>query len=262
MLHAVKVQTFLPAGLARRTPILLLAIVGSLLLPLTSRAQEENRAGLIVVHGDGRIVQQCVTFLEESISGYELLQRGVDELSVEAGAMGATVCSIGGEGCSYPAESCFCRCQGSPCTYWSYWRMQPDGKWRYQPLGAGNTQVRDGDVEGWHWAEGTRQTAAEPPPARFEEICTAQEQAASAAVEAAELPATEMMQLETVQPVVASSSTTTGDVAGVGPGAQAMPGAGREPAELALGSLWVVLAAALVLPAAVLAGWALVRRKW
>ena len=74
-----------------------------LLLPAGASAQEGNRAGLIVVHGDGRVVRQCVTFAEERISGYELLQRGNLPFSVEAGGFGATVCSIDGEGCNYPA---------------------------------------------------------------------------------------------------------------------------------------------------------------
>lgn len=144
------------------------------------RAQDVHRAGLVIVHGDGTTTRDCVAFPEASISGYELLTRAGLTLSVEVAAPGATICSIDGEGCSYPQESCFCQCQGSPCVYWSYWRMTEDG-WLYQNLGAGNTNVRHGDVEGWHWAAGTTRNAEAPPATTFDAICAAEEAVAGVA---------------------------------------------------------------------------------
>jgi hypothetical protein len=231
-----------------------------LLVPSTVRAQEENRAGLVIVHGDGRVVQQCVFFAEESISGYELLQRAGGALSVEAGAMGATVCSIDGEGCSYPAEACFCRCQGSPCVYWSYWRLQAGGGWRYQPLGAGNTRVQDGDVEAWRWAEGTTQKAPEPPPATFDDICAPVVQASASqptaeTVQARSAPA-EQTPPAPGAPVETSTAAPTPALAtAAGAPAQESQAAGQ------LGpGVWLLLAGAVALPAAVLLAWALMRR--
>ena len=256
-------------SLARRTScpyevwagvVLLMILLFTCLSPNVAQAQEENRAGLVIVHGDGSVVQQCVAFTEESISGYELLQRAGAALSVEAGGFGATVCSIDGEGCSYPAESCFCQCQSSPCIYWSYWRRQPDGPWRYQPLGAGNTQVRDGDVEGWHWAAGTRSSAVEPPAVRFEDICAPEAQAASAtedavdAVDSAAVQASvETPTAAAAQPAPALTATAAGDTTAAEPGV--------DQAGVDLRSLWGVLAAVVILPAAVLLMWALMRRK-
>ena len=147
-------------------------IVALLWAVTPARAQDDQQAGLIVVHGDGTLTQQCVAFAEESISGYELLKRAGVAMRVEAGSIGATVCSIDGEGCAFPQESCFCRCEGGPCTYWSYWRLADDG-WQYQNLGAGNTKVRNGDVEAWHWAEGTPKDAKKPPPVTFDALCAA-----------------------------------------------------------------------------------------
>lgn len=170
-------------------------------------AQEENRAGLVVVHGDGTVVEHCVAFAEESISGYELLQRAGLALSVEAGATGATLCSIDGEGCSYPAEACFCQCQGSPCVYWSYWRMTEEG-WFYQVLGAGNARVKDGDVEGWHWAAGTTRNAEAPPPVTFAELCPNPAPAEEMTIAVAPLPA------EGVAASVAATVPVTAGVAG------------------------------------------------
>jgi hypothetical protein len=165
--------------------------------PQTAYAQEPNRAGLVVVDGAGVSRSYCVDFAEAEISGYELLQRAGLALGVEASAMGATICAIDGEGCSFPAESCFCQCQGSPCVYWSYWTLDADGSddgWRYETMGAGNARVRAGDVQGWRWGAGTVTEAQEPPLFSLDEICredetvtpTAMRVAASAASTAAD----------------------------------------------------------------------------
>ena len=157
-------------------------------------------------------------------------------LSIEAGGFGATVCSIDNEGCSYPAESCFCRCQGTPCVYWSYWRLQPDGSWRYQPLGADNMQVSNGDVEAWRWAEGTTRSAVEPPAAGFEDICAATGQAGEVVTLTEVMTGTEIEE-------------TPGDEVTLSPSHPLTP------------SLLLLGAGALILPGAVLLLWALSRRK-
>ena len=140
-------------------------------LPLAAAAQDvPHRAGVVIAHEDGTTVTRCVSFAEDTLSGYELLARSGFDLAVEANATGATVCSLDGEGCAFPEQSCFCRCQGNPCVYWSYWRLADDG-WTYQTIGAGGTKVRDGAVEGWRWGAGTVDSAAEPPLTSLAEIC-------------------------------------------------------------------------------------------
>jgi hypothetical protein len=140
-------------------------------LPLSATAQDDpHRAGVVVTHDDGATATRCVSFAEDVISGYELLTRSGLELAVEANATGATVCSLDGQGCAFPEQSCFCKCQGSPCVYWSYWRLEDDG-WSYQTIGAGGTQVTDGAVEGWRWGAGTVDSATEPPLLTLAEIC-------------------------------------------------------------------------------------------
>ena len=136
----------------------------------TAHAQETNRAGLVVIDGAGASHTFCVDFREETISGYDLLQRSGLDLNVEASAMGATICAIDGTGCAYPAESCFCQCQGSPCLYWSYWTLAEEG-WRYETLGAGNTRIRNGDVQGWRWGAGTATKAEQPPLQTWAALC-------------------------------------------------------------------------------------------
>lgn len=127
---------------------------------INTNAQDVNRAGLIVQFGDGSTAERCVSFSEDSISGYDVLQRSGLSIVASLDAMGAAVCKIGDQGC--PAADCFCNFP----EYWSYWHQQ-GGKWAYGQAGSSGYQVQDGAVEGWRWGQG------EPPSMRtFEQICS------------------------------------------------------------------------------------------
>jgi hypothetical protein len=150
--HAVRLWLLLSLA------TLLMAI---LLSPAPTRADgTPHHAGLIVRDGEGRVTYAWVPFPEETISGIELLKRsGIPVVTVGFGALGEGVCSIAGQGCG-AAE---CRrnvCQGSAidAPYWQYFKQDASdpANWRWQPLGASATTVRDGDVFGWSW------TAREP----------------------------------------------------------------------------------------------------
>lgn len=136
------------------------------------QAQAPNRAGLIVVHGDGQVETRCVGFTEETISGYDLLARSELPLRSEVTGMGQTICSLDNEGCD-AGSHCFCQCLASPCVYWSYWQWEA-GAWHYATLGAGNSMLGDGAIEGWVWSEGRmgQDAALKPPVLRFDDICT------------------------------------------------------------------------------------------
>lgn len=135
-------------------------------------AQSVNQAALVVVHGDGRIVTRCVDFSEAQITGADLLQRAGLDLNIEASSMGATICRIDGEGCTFPQQSCFCQCEGASCVYWSYWRWE-NGGWRYSQMGASNSTVAPGSLDGWVWGAGTVDSAQAPPALTFASICAA-----------------------------------------------------------------------------------------
>jgi hypothetical protein len=153
---------------ARRRPtgpsllvVLLLLLVAR---PVAGQG-EGRRAGLVVVHGDGRVVTRCVGFSEEQISGMVLLQRSGLAVAAATGPMGSTVCALNGEGCA--ATDCWCECKGTPCTYWTYFLQGPDGGWAYGNIGAAMRQVGNGDLDGWVWGDG----ATMPPAVSFETVC-------------------------------------------------------------------------------------------
>ena len=147
--------------------LLLLFALLLALLPRTVFAQESgpNRAGLIVVHGDGHVITRCVTFDEAQISGVTLLQRSGLSVLANNGPMGSAVCTVNGEGC--PASDCFCQCKNSPCAYWNYFHRNADGSWAYSGMGAVVWMLNDGDVDGWVWGDGS----VPPPTLTFDIIC-------------------------------------------------------------------------------------------
>ena len=134
------------------------------LAPASGQAQ--NRAGLVIQYPDGRAATYCVRFGEPSITGLELLNRSGLRPVAEVGGLGSAVCSIDGQGCAYPAQPCFCQCQGATCAYWNYLHLI-DGAWRYSPVGASNYVVADGAIDGWAWGD-----QAAPPVYTINQICS------------------------------------------------------------------------------------------
>ncbi len=129
-----------------------------------------EQVGLVIQFEDGRVETFCLD-VEGEITGADLLLRaGLDVVMDPASSMGVTICQIGGQGCDFPTEHCFCRCMGgSDCAYWNYFFREPgEAAWTYSNLGAGVHRVAPGSVEAWVWGDG------HSPPAddlTFEAIC-------------------------------------------------------------------------------------------
>ena len=132
-----------------------------LLRPAPVQADDRlNHAGLIVRDGAGRITYAWVPFPEEEIDGIALLKRsGIPVVTVGFGALGAGVCSIGGQGCGVAeCRRTVCQASAIDAPYWQFFAQDPDDPthWEWQMLGASAIRVTDGDVFGWSW------TAKEP----------------------------------------------------------------------------------------------------
>ncbi len=251
---------------------ILLAFAVWLLGATPASAQDGAQAGLVIVHGDDSVTTQCVAFAEESITGAELLVRSGLDVAMEASSMGATICRLDGQGCDYPQESCFCQCEGSPCVYWSYWRLGSEG-WTYSNLGAGNATVRAGDVDGWRWGEGRIDRAESPPAITFDEICAGETErltaeSAAGAENSAEKPEDEVVEkgedsapLAVAATAGATSANDARQVSGAATGSTgsavtAQTGSAIEPVTV----LAIVIGLAVALPLAALAI-ALLRRR-
>lgn len=118
-----------------------------------SASSPTHGAGLVIRHGNGKIVYVYVPFSGAQISGAELLARSGLPIEVSpAAGLGEEVCEIQQEGC--PPSNCWCKSYASPAYYWHYYRLDSSGNWVYQQQGPTTTVVRDGDVDGWSWTAG------------------------------------------------------------------------------------------------------------
>lgn len=114
---------------------------------------ENHIAGLIVDYGEGRISYALVPFTEDTLSGFELLDRsGLSLLTVQFGGLGNGVCAIEGTGCDLAA----CRtrlCQtGDPASPFWHYAQYRDATWVFAPLGASASSVSDGGLDAWSWS--------------------------------------------------------------------------------------------------------------
>ena len=177
-----------------RIPILAVLLFGhGLMLGMANAkpAQPSPRAGLVVRFGDGTVREFCIALGGTERTGEELLDlAGLAHIS-EVTALGAKVCRIGPEGCNFPAEACWCKCQdlGAACTYWAYHVLEGD-HWVYASLGASARTVHDGDVDGWAWGRGTEGQGAKPPVRTFAQLCPAGDAARTATSPAPPNPST------------------------------------------------------------------------
>lgn len=166
---------------------------------------EQNRAVLVVDTGE-QVKKLCVRFWEDSISAAELLRRAeVDAAMRPFAGKGVAVCSLCGVGCRTDDSCLTCDPDGR---YWAYSRA-PAGTsaFRLSPAGASNTEVRNGDVEGWRWSRG-----ASPGYISVEEVCDGTAPAAPATATTTATPTSGLeaqSPAATVAPGAALVTTTT-----------------------------------------------------
>lgn len=144
-----------PTDFVRRLACWLLGmlLLALLLFPSGALAEQPNRAGLVIRHGDGRIVYRVVEFTEPEITGADLLLRSQVALVTTAYAgLGQAVCSLDREGC--PADNCFCKSYTNPAYFWHYYRLNADGTWSSMAIGPDRRKIHDGDIDGWSWTAG------------------------------------------------------------------------------------------------------------
>lgn len=122
------------------TTALVVAFIG-----FGTAAQAASRAGLVIVHGDGRRVERIVTFDQAKLTGTGLLRLSGLSNSIVNAAAGQAVYMIDGEGDPNGWVT-----KDGRNYYWSYFRLVK-GKWVYSPVGAGLTTVKNGDVDAWVW---------------------------------------------------------------------------------------------------------------
>ncbi|MFN2168812.1 MAG: hypothetical protein ACK2U9_21475, partial [Anaerolineae bacterium] len=103
-----------------------------------------NHADVVVDLGDGRVIARRITFSEADISGLQALKLTGLDLSIADFDFGAAVCSVEQVGC--PVDNCFCDSD----LFWGYQHLE-EGSWQAYQVGAADSAVAGGAVEGWLW---------------------------------------------------------------------------------------------------------------
>jgi hypothetical protein len=151
----------------------LLALAGG----RTDAGAASHRAALVIEHSNGSLVERCVAFAAEAISGLQLIQLAQVEYRTQGfGDMGQAVCQLDFEPAQVPSN---CFGSGSDPS-WEYYRETSSG-WSLSGSGASGSAVHDGDVDGWHYAAGPKP----PPRVALSQVCTPPAAAAAGHVAAA-----------------------------------------------------------------------------
>jgi hypothetical protein len=118
-----------------------------------------DHAALVIDTG-ARTTRYCVELDAPTISGLHLIELAADAYGLEyqLGFAGKAVCRL--EGVGVDGGDCF---DAFP-DFWAYWRGDDSGGWTWSTIGAADTAVADGDVEGWSWGSGTDAASHQRPP--------------------------------------------------------------------------------------------------
>lgn len=108
------------------------------------------------------MLTRCVAFVEDQITGFQLIQRAGIEYQAQAfGSMGNAICQLDYEPQNVPS-SCF----GSGA-YWQYFHRTSSG-WAQSSTGASSMVLHDGDMDGWRYGAGSGQA---PANLTFSSVC-------------------------------------------------------------------------------------------
>lgn len=126
--------------------------------PVCAEAASAHRAGVVVEHGDGRVIRRCVGFNTATATALAVLQGSGLEVGTSSygGGLGTAICQIDYEPSTYP-PGCF-TATGS---YWVLFVSRAGGPWTVSDLGASNVFVGNGDDIGFRYDS---QDGADPPP--------------------------------------------------------------------------------------------------
>jgi hypothetical protein len=141
-----------------------LAVVFSVLFGTTVLAPPASagfgKAGVVVVHGNGDVVTDCVKLDKAEITGFGLLKRSRFEFKAASfDSLGKAICWLDGEGVNTTdPNQCFSDPDGA---FWGYWKQNKDDPApKASNSGPELRRVRRGSVDYWVW-----DTYPQPAPA-------------------------------------------------------------------------------------------------
>jgi len=134
--------------------------------PLCAQAAFAHRVGLVVEHGDGRVLRVCVGFNGASVSALGVLEASGLETGLDSygPSLGTAICQIDDEPPRYTD------CLPASGSYWVLFVARGGGPWSDSALGASTVVVTAGDDIGFRYDP---QAGADPPPPSPSGTCPA-----------------------------------------------------------------------------------------
>jgi len=124
-----------------------------------------HRVALVVEHGNGQSLRECIGFDSATITGEQILQAsGIQFATVGYGSLGDAVCQIDHEPASYPAT-----CWTTTSPYWVSFVARGSGSWSTAGQGVSSQTFGDGDAAGFRYDP---QTGGAPAPVSPAGTCT------------------------------------------------------------------------------------------
>jgi cell division septation protein DedD len=126
--------------------------------PVCAQAATAHHVGVVVEHGNGQVLRQCVSFATATITALSALKASGIENATQTfgGSLGDAVCQIDHEPTSYS------QCLPSSGSYWVFFVARAGGSWTNAAQGISNTALSDGDDAGFRYDP---LAGADPPPA-------------------------------------------------------------------------------------------------
>jgi hypothetical protein len=125
--------------------------------PLCAQAASSHHVGIVVEHGNGTVVRQCVGFATATITALGVLEASGIEYAAESyGGLGEAVCQIDHEPAQYSS------CLPSSGSFWVFFISRGGAAWANSAQGISNATVADGDDVGFRYDP---LSGADPAPA-------------------------------------------------------------------------------------------------
>jgi hypothetical protein len=124
-----------------------------------------HRVALVVEHGNGQSLRECIGFDSATVTGEQILQAsGIEFATVGYGSLGDAVCQIDHEPASYPST-----CWTTTSPYWVSFVARGSGSWSTASQGVSSQTFGDGDAAGFRYDP---QTGGAPAPVSPAGACT------------------------------------------------------------------------------------------
>ena len=117
----------------------------------------KHHSQVVVVHGNGTVVNACVGFDQATMSGFSLMKNSNLELATQPTQFGPAVCQVDREPAHYD------KCLPGNAPYWAAWVWNGQA-WSMATTSYADVKLADHQAIGWEYTPQTGSPAPPPQP--------------------------------------------------------------------------------------------------